>query len=128
MARSLATSLGSKQEPPAAPKLSGLLAPYRGQILLLIMLTVASSALMLLVPQVAAHAIDTFAAGQFDMSSTLIWLSALAGGAFVLGGLQVAVQTYGVRAGGAGPADAARRPDRGAGPRLHPGGDAGARC
>jgi ATP-binding cassette subfamily B protein len=42
---------------------------------------------------VTAHAIDGFTAGNLDMTSTLIWLSALAGGAFVLGGLQVVVQT-----------------------------------
>ena len=84
---------GGKIKPPAGPKLSGLLAPYRGQIALLLVLTVASSALGLLVPQVTAHAIDSFTAGNLDMTSTLIWLSALAGGAFVLGGLQVVVQT-----------------------------------
>ncbi len=81
------------QKPPAMPKLSGLLAPYRGQIALLLILTVASSALGLLVPQVTAHAIDGFNAGQLDMNSTMISLSALAGGAFILGCLQVVVQT-----------------------------------
>src|SRR5215470_13609596 len=67
---------GGAQRPPNMPKLSGLLAPYRGQILLLLVLTVASSALGLLVPQVTAHAIDGFNAGNLDMTSTVISLSA----------------------------------------------------
>jgi ATP-binding cassette subfamily B protein len=84
---------GGARKPPPMPKLSGLLAPYRWQILLLVVLTVASSAVGLFVPQVTAHAIDSFTAGQFDLTWTVTWLLALSVAAFVLGGLQVAVQT-----------------------------------
>ena len=93
VAKPPATPSTGRKNAPSGPKLSGLLAPYRGQILVLIALTVASSALGLLVPQVIAHAIDGFTAGQFDLIATLISLMALTLGAFVLGGLQVLVQT-----------------------------------
>lgn len=88
-----ATPAAGRRKAPSGPKLSGLLAPYRGQILLLVALTVASSALGLFVPQVIAHAIDGFNAGRFELVATLISLTALTVGAFVLGGLQVLVQT-----------------------------------
>ncbi|MEP7211271.1 MAG: ABC transporter ATP-binding protein [Alphaproteobacteria bacterium] len=92
MARPPTTSPGGARKPPTGPKLSGLLAPYRWQILLLVGLTVASSAVGLFVPQVIAHAIDGFTAGRLDMTSTLSWLLTLTAAAFVLGSLQVAVQ------------------------------------
>jgi ATP-binding cassette subfamily B protein len=78
---------------PKGPGLFSLFKPYRRQILLLVVLTVASSALGLFVPQVIAHAIDGFNAGNLDMTRTLTWLISLSLGAFVLGYLQVAVQT-----------------------------------
>ncbi|MEI7932119.1 MAG: ABC transporter ATP-binding protein [Alphaproteobacteria bacterium] len=78
---------------PKGPGLFSLFKPYRGQILLLVVLTVASSALGLFVPQVIAHAIDGFNAGNLNLTRTLTWLISLSLGAFVLGYLQVAVQT-----------------------------------
>ncbi len=78
---------------PKGPSLFALLKPYRGQIILLVILTVLSSALGLFVPQVIAHAIDGFNAGNLNMAATLAWLSGLTIGAFILGNLQVAVQT-----------------------------------
>ncbi len=78
---------------PKGPSLSGLLKPYRGQIILLAVLTVLSSGLGLIVPQVIAHAIDGFKAGDLNMTATLIRLSLLTLGAFVLGNLQMVVQT-----------------------------------
>ena len=93
MARPSGTLPDGVRKPPAGPKLSGLLAPYRWQILLLVALTVASSAVGLFVPQVIAHAIDGFTAGQLDMASTVTWLLTLMVAAFVLGSLQVVVQT-----------------------------------
>ncbi len=93
MARPAGTLPGGMRKAAAGPKLSGLLAPYRWQILLLVVLTVASSAAGLFVPQVIAHAIDGFTAGQFDLTSTVAWLLALAMAALVLGSAQVVVQT-----------------------------------
>ncbi len=60
---------------------------------LLVALTVGSSALGLFVPQVIARAIDAFNAGHLDMTATLVELTALTIGTFILGMLQNVVQT-----------------------------------
>lgn len=77
----------------AAPGLASLLKPYRGWMVLLITLTIASSAVGLFVPQVIAHAIDAFTAGSLDLTRSLITLAALTLGTFLLGNLQNVVQT-----------------------------------
>ena len=83
-----------KPERPRGPSLAGLLAPYRGWIVLLVALTLLGSGLGLFVPQIIARAIDAFTAGRLDLSSALSWLTALTLGVFVVGALQAAVQTY----------------------------------
>jgi ATP-binding cassette subfamily B protein len=75
------------------PGLASLLKPYRGWMALLIAMTMGSSALGLFVPQVIAHAIDTFRAGTLDLPAALTWLTALTIGTFVFGNLQNVVQT-----------------------------------
>jgi ATP-binding cassette subfamily B protein len=77
----------------AAPGLASLLMPYSGWMVLLIALTIASSAVGLFVPQVIAHAIDAFTAGSLDLTRSLITLAALTLGTFLLGNLQNVVQT-----------------------------------
>ena len=83
-----------RPERPRGPSLVGLLAPYRGWIILLVVLTLLASGLGLLVPQIIAHAIDAFTAGRLDLTSSLASLTVLTLGVFVLGALQTAVQTY----------------------------------
>ena len=75
------------------PSLVPLLKPYKGQMLLLILLTVAGSAVGLLVPQVVSKGIDAFNAGHLDLGAELIALTAIAVGTFVFGNLQNVVQT-----------------------------------
>ena len=60
---------------------------------LLVLLTAASSAMGLAVPQVTGRAIDAFTAGRLDLAALLVSLTALAVGAFVFGNLQNIVQT-----------------------------------
>jgi ATP-binding cassette subfamily B protein len=86
----------AKQKPakPKPPSLFALLAPYRGWILLLILLTVISSALGLFVPRIIGKAIDDFTTGDHDLTGPLIALAALTLGAFIAGNLQSVVQTY----------------------------------
>ena len=79
---------------PRGPSLAGLLKPYRGWIVLLVALTLLASGLGLFVPQIIARAIDAFTAGRLDLTSSLFWLGALTLGVFVIGALQVMVQTY----------------------------------
>lgn len=70
-----------------------LLKPYKGQMVILVLLTVAGNALNLAVPKVVADAIDAFTAGRLDLNMSLIVLSALAVGTFLFGNLQNVVQT-----------------------------------
>jgi ATP-binding cassette subfamily B protein len=79
---------------PKGPSLFALLAPYRGWISLLIVLTVISSALGLAVPRIVGSAIDKFTAGSLDLNVFLVELTALSVGAFIAGNLQNIVQTY----------------------------------
>jgi len=79
---------------PRPPSLVPLLAPYRGWISLLVILTLLGSGLGLIVPQLVAKGIDAFTAGRLDLTSTLAWLSAVTLGVFVIGAAQVMVQTY----------------------------------
>lgn len=75
------------------PSLWPLLKPYKGQMVILVLLTVAGNALNLAVPKVVADAIDAFTAGRLDLDMSLIVLSALAVGTFLFGNLQNVVQT-----------------------------------
>ena len=59
---------------------------------LLVVLTMASSGVGLFVPQVIATAIDAFTAGKLDLRTSLVELTALALGSFLLGIAQAIVQ------------------------------------
>ena len=82
-----------KSKRPPMPSLWPLLAPYKGQLALLVLLTAAGNALNLFVPKVVADAIDAFNAGRLDLNASLIALAALALGTFLFGNLQNVVQT-----------------------------------
>jgi ATP-binding cassette subfamily B protein len=82
-----------RPKPPGLVPLLKLLKPYKGQLLLLALLTVAGSGVGLLVPLVVARAIDAFAAGRLDLGAELVKLLAIAVGTFVFGNLQNIVQT-----------------------------------
>ncbi len=56
-------------------------------------MTVASSGVSLLVPQVIARAIDSFTAGKLDLSASLTELAALSIGSFLLGIVQAVIQS-----------------------------------
>ncbi|WP_443749313.1 ABC transporter ATP-binding protein [Asticcacaulis solisilvae] len=75
------------------PSLWPLLKPYKGQMAILVVLTAAGNALNLVVPKVAADAIDAFTAGHLNLDASLMSLAALALGTFIFGNLQNVVQT-----------------------------------
>ena len=75
------------------PSLWPLLKPYKGQMVLLVVLTAAGNALNLAMPKVVADAIDAFTSGHLDLTAALITLAALALGTFLFGNLQNVVQT-----------------------------------
>ena len=78
---------------PRLPSLWPLLKPYKGQMVLLVVLTAAGNALNLAMPKVVADAIDAFNSGRLDLTAALITLAALALGTFLFGNLQNLVQT-----------------------------------
>ncbi|MES2930485.1 MAG: ABC transporter ATP-binding protein [Patescibacteria group bacterium] len=74
--------------------LFSLLKPYRGLVILLVILTVLPSALNLAVPQIIARAIDTFTAGNFSLRTVIIEFSIVAILIFIFTYLQNIVQVY----------------------------------
>jgi ATP-binding cassette subfamily B protein len=82
-----------KPQRPKMPSLVPLLKPYKGQMLLLVLLTVAGSGVGLLVPLVMQKAVDAFVAGRLDLNRQLIELIAIALGTFFFNNLQNVVQT-----------------------------------
>lgn len=87
---------GKPGGPPGRPKMPSLLPllkPYKGQMLLLTLMTVAGNALGLALPKVTADAIDTFATGHLDLARSLTLLGVLSLGTFIFGNLQNVVQT-----------------------------------
>ncbi|HEY4030546.1 MAG TPA: ABC transporter ATP-binding protein [Caulobacteraceae bacterium] len=78
---------------PKMPSLMPLLKPYKGQMLLLTVLTVSGSAVGLMVPLVVARGIDAFTAGRLDLGAEVVALAAITVSVFVFGNLQNLVQT-----------------------------------
>jgi ATP-binding cassette subfamily B protein len=76
------------------PSIFGLLKPYVGLIILLVVLTVAANGLNLAVPQIIAHAIDTFAGGSFVLSHLIAEFGVVAVLIFLLTYGQNIVQVY----------------------------------
>lgn len=76
------------------PSLLGLLLPYRGILLLLILLTIGANALNLAVPKLIAYAIDAYAKGTLVLSVVGIEFGIIAFFIFALTYLQSIAQTY----------------------------------
>lgn len=84
----------SKQKRPAGPNIFGLLVPYKGQIALLVVLTVLANAMNLVVPKLIASSIDDYAAGQSNLAWYVAVFSVVAGAIFVFTYAQNIIQTY----------------------------------
>ncbi|CAN5745523.1 ABC transporter ATP-binding protein [soil metagenome] len=82
------------QTPDTSASLIALLRPYLGWVIVLVVLTIVGSALNLVVPQIFAHAIDSYQGGSFNLTSTLIWFGVVAVGILVMNALAGIVQTY----------------------------------
>lgn len=76
------------------PNIFSLLKPYRGMIITLVLLALASNGLSLLIPKVISHGIDTFIRGQFQYNKTIIDFALLAFGIFLFTMFQNVVQIY----------------------------------
>jgi ATP-binding cassette subfamily B protein len=75
------------------PNLFGLLREYKGQIILLIALTVAANALNLSLPKMIAGTIDAYTNGAINIQSRVIVFALIAAAMFIFTYLQNYVQT-----------------------------------
>ena len=74
--------------------LFSVLGPYKGIVTLLIIMSLAGSAINLLIPQIIARAIDSFSANRFDASTVIMEFFIAAAGIFVFTFLQGLLQTF----------------------------------
>jgi ATP-binding cassette subfamily B protein len=74
--------------------LFSVLGPYKGIVILLIIMSLAGSAINLLIPQIIARAIDSFSANRFDASTVIMEFVIAAAGIFVFTFLQGLLQTF----------------------------------
>ena len=72
----------------------GLLKPYRGLVLLLVLVTVFGNALNLAVPKLISYAIDSYRAQQVVLNTLIVEFAVVAAGIFIFGYLQAVAQTY----------------------------------
>ncbi len=82
------------QKKPAGPSVFGLLKPYKGFVFALLILAIASNALNLVIPQLIARGIDSFAGTRTVESSLLIGFFIAAASIFIFSALQSVVQVY----------------------------------
>ena len=86
--------MSTKNQKPKGPGLFSILKPYRGMVTSLVLLTIASSAIGLLIPRIIAHGIDAFIGHKFDIHTVVWQFLAASLGIFVLSfGISV-VQTF----------------------------------
>lgn len=70
-----------------------ILKPYKGIISVLVLIAVSMNVLTLSIPKMVSNAIDTFIAGTFNSTQTILVFGAVLFGILVLGYLQSIVQT-----------------------------------
>jgi ATP-binding cassette, subfamily B, bacterial len=84
----------SKRPRAGGPSLFGLLKPYRGLILVLVVMTIFGNSLNLVVPRIISHAIDTYAQQRLILTRLIVQFFAVAFGIFFFAYLQAVAQTY----------------------------------
>jgi len=86
-----------KTKEKAAGQRAGLfsvLRPYKGIVIILILMALAGSAVNLLIPKIIARAIDSFSANSFDLKVVITEFLAAAFGIFVFTLFQGVIQTF----------------------------------
>lgn len=84
---------GFKGKKAQGPGLFSILTPYRGIVIVLILMALGGSAINLLVPKIIQRAIDAFSAGRFDARIVIIEFLLAALGIFIFTFLQGILQT-----------------------------------
>ena len=76
------------------PNIFGLLKPYKGMIILLILFALLSNGVNLLIPKIISHGIDAFTNGHFALKTIVLEFSVAALVIFIFTYLQSVVQTF----------------------------------
>jgi len=84
----------AKKRPPPGAGLFLLLKPYRPQVAMLVVLTIAGNGLNLIVPKLISHAIDAYTERTFVLSSTVLQFFLVAFLVFTLTYFQSIAQTF----------------------------------
>ena len=71
-----------------------VLGPYKGIVIVLIIMALAGSAVNLLIPRIIAHAIDAFSANTFNIRVVIMQFLAAAAGIFIFTLSQGLIQTF----------------------------------
>src|SRR5580658_7750724 len=79
---------------PKGPGLFSVLKPYRGMIILLVLLSLISNSISLAIPNISRHAIDAFIGNRLDVGLTLWLFIGAAVGVFIFTFGLSFVQTY----------------------------------
>src|ERR1035437_7874135 len=88
-----AVSQPSKDKTPA-PSIFGLLKPYSGLVIILIIMALLGSGINMLIPKIIAHGIDTFSTNKFNSRSVIIQFLVAGTLIFIFTFLQNIIQTY----------------------------------
>jgi ATP-binding cassette, subfamily B, bacterial len=76
------------------PGIFGLLKPYTGTVVILIIMALLGSGINMLIPKIIAHGIDSFSANKFDLGSVIFQFLLAASSIFLFTFLQNILQTY----------------------------------
>ena len=88
-----AVSKPSKDKTPK-PSIFGLLKPYTGMVIILIIMALLGSGINMLIPKIIAHGIDSFSANKFDLGSVIFQFLLAASLIFLFTFFQNILQTY----------------------------------
>jgi ATP-binding cassette, subfamily B, bacterial len=88
-----AVSKPSKDKTPK-PSIFGLLKPYTGTVVVLIIMALLGSGINMLIPKIIAHGIDSFSANKFDLGSVIFQFLLAASLIFLFTFFQNILQTY----------------------------------
>ena len=84
----------NKKPKSSGPGIFSLLKPYSGIVTLLAIMALLGSGTNILIPKIVAHAIDTFSAGKFKLSTLVIQFVVASSAIFIFTSLQNIFQTY----------------------------------
>jgi len=88
-----AVSKPSKDKTPK-PSIFGLLKPYTGMVIILIIMALLGSGINMLIPKIIAHGIDSFSANKFDLGSVIFQFLLASSLIFLFTFFQNILQTY----------------------------------